>query len=136
MFPVDDPCRLQPNILTFRLQPDEGIHHTFLAKQPGPDICVRPVKMHFHYDRAFGIAEPPSAYEWLLLDAMLGHQTLFPRSDWIYKAWSVVDPIMQHWESAPPNDLPNYPAGSWGPAAADTLIKRDGRDMVYDLTGF
>jgi len=127
MFPVDDPCRLQPNILTFRLQPDEGIHHTFLAKQPGPDICLRPVRMHFHDDRAFGIAEPPSAYEWLLLDAMRGHQTLFPRSDRIYKAWSLVDPIVQHWESAPPNDLPNYPAGSWGPAAADTLIKRDGR---------
>jgi glucose-6-phosphate 1-dehydrogenase len=127
MFPVEDPCRRQQNVLTFRLQPDEGIHHTFLAKQPGPDICVRPVKMHFHYDRAFGIAEPPSAYEWLLLDAMLGNQTLFPRSDWIYKAWSIVDPITQHWESELANDLPNYPAGSWGPMAADTLIKRDGR---------
>jgi glucose-6-phosphate 1-dehydrogenase len=58
---------------------------------------------------------------------MLGKQTLFPRSDWIYKAWSIVDPIMQHWESAPPKDLPNYPTGSWGPAAADALLKRDGR---------
>jgi glucose-6-phosphate 1-dehydrogenase len=73
MFPVEDPCRLPPNILVFRLQPGGGIHHTFLAKQSGPDICVCPVKMDFHYDRAFGIAEPPSAYEWLLLDAMLGY---------------------------------------------------------------
>jgi glucose-6-phosphate 1-dehydrogenase len=81
MFRVEDPDRLQHNILTFRLQPDEGIHHTFLAKHPGPDICLRPVRMHFHYDKAFGIEEPPSAYEWLLLDAMRGHQTLFPRSD-------------------------------------------------------
>jgi glucose-6-phosphate 1-dehydrogenase len=128
MFPGDDPGRLQQNILAFRLQPDEGIHHTFLAKQPGPDICVRPVKMHFHYNTAFGIAEPPSAYEWLLLDAMRGNQTIFPRSDWIYKAWSVVDPILQHWGSEPPTDLPNYPAGSWGPAAADALLKRDGHE--------
>lgn len=127
MFPVGDPGHLQQNILVFRLQPDEGIHHTFLAKQPGPDICVRPVKMHFHYNSAFGIAEPPSAYEWLLLDAMRGNQTLFPRSDWIYKAWSVVDPITKHWESQPPTELPNYPAGSWGPAAAHALISRDGR---------
>jgi glucose-6-phosphate 1-dehydrogenase len=127
MFPADDPDRLQQNILAFRLQPEEGIHHTFLAKQPGPDICVRPVKMHFHYNSAFGIAEPPSAYEWLLLDAMRGNQTLFPRSDWIYKAWSIVDPIVQHWESSAPPDLPNYPAGSWGPAAADVLLKRDER---------
>jgi glucose-6-phosphate 1-dehydrogenase len=83
--------------------------------------------MHFHYNNAFGIAEPPSAYEWLLLDAMRGNQTLFPRSDWIYKAWSVVDPIVKHWECQPPAELPNYPAGSWGPAAADALITRDGR---------
>jgi glucose-6-phosphate 1-dehydrogenase len=128
MFPVDDTDQLQSNILTFRLQPEEGILHTFLAKQPGPDICLRPVRMHFHYDRAFGIKEPPSAYEWLLLDAMRGNQTLFPRSDWIYKAWSLVDPMTQHSESLPPNDLPNYPAGSWGPAAADALLKRDGRE--------
>jgi glucose-6-phosphate 1-dehydrogenase len=127
MFPVDDLDRLQQNTLAFRLQPDEGIHQTFLAKQPGPDICVRPVKMHFHYNSAFGIAEPPSAYEWLLLDAMLGNQTLFPRSNRIYKAWSIVDPILQHWESEPPKDLPNYPAGSWGPAAADALLKQDER---------
>src|SRR5919106_4542020 len=101
MFPAQDPCRLQQNVLAFRLQPDEGIHHTFLAKQPGPDICVRPVQMHFHYNSAFGIAEPPSAYEWLLLDAMQGDQTLFPRSDWINKAWSLIDPITAHWEAQP-----------------------------------
>ena len=135
MFPVEDPCRRQQNVLTFRLQPDEGIHHTFLAKQPGPDICVRPVKMHFHYDRAFGIAEPPSAYEWLLLDAMLGNQTLFPRSDWIYKAWSIVDPITQYWESEPPNDLPNYPAGSWGPGGGYPDPAR-WTGLVHDLTGY
>jgi glucose-6-phosphate 1-dehydrogenase len=128
MFPVEDPGRLQQNILVFRLQPEEGIIHTFLAKQPGPDICLRPVRMHFAYNTTFCIDEPPSAYEWLLLDAMLGNQTLFPRSDWIYKAWSIVDPIVKHWEAEPPNALPNYPAGSWGPAAADALLKRDGPD--------
>jgi glucose-6-phosphate 1-dehydrogenase len=127
MFPVEDPQRLQHSILTFRLQPDEGILHTFLAKQPGPGICLRPVTMNFRYDTTFGIEEPPSAYEWLLLDAMHGDQTLFPRSDWIYKAWSVVDPIIQRWEADPPQDLPNYAAGSWGPAAADTLLRQDGR---------
>jgi len=127
MFPVEDPSRLQQSILVFRLHPDEGIIHTFLAKQPGPDICLRPVRMHFSYNTTFCIDEPPSAYEWLLLDAMQGNQTLFPRSDWIYKAWSIVDPMVKRWESKPPKDLPNYPAGSWGPAAADALIKRDGR---------
>ncbi len=70
----------------FGLQPDEGIFHTFLAKQPGPDICLSPVTMNFRYDLTFGIDTPPSAYEWLLHDAMHGDQTLFPRSDWIYRA--------------------------------------------------
>jgi hypothetical protein len=53
MFPVDDPSRFQQNISAFRLQRrKEGIHHTFLAKQPGPDMCIRPVMMHFHYKNA------------------------------------------------------------------------------------
>lgn len=116
MFPVDDTDQLQSNGLTFRLQPEEGILHTFLAKQPGPDICLRPVRMHFHYDRAFGIKEPPSAYEWLLLDAMRGNQTLVPQSDWIYKAWSLVDPIMVH-------DLTRYPALGRLPGQTDRLSR-------------
>jgi glucose-6-phosphate 1-dehydrogenase len=104
-----------------------GILPTFLAKQPGPDICVWPVTMNFRNDTTFGIEKPPNAYEWLLLDAMHGDQTLFPCSDWIYNAWSVVDPIIQQWEATPPQDLPNYAAGSWGPAAADVLLRQDGR---------
>jgi glucose-6-phosphate 1-dehydrogenase len=127
MFPLEAPQHLQYNILTFRLQPDEGIIHTFVAKQPGPDICLRPVTMNFCYDSAFGVEEPPSAYEWLLLDAMQGDQTLFPRSDWIYEAWSIVDPIIKQWEAQPPADLLSYAAGSWGPAAADELLRRHGR---------
>jgi glucose-6-phosphate 1-dehydrogenase len=110
-----------------RLQPNEGILHTFLAKQPGPDIDLRPVTMDFRYDTTCGIEEPPSAYEWLLLDAMQDDQMLFPRSDWIYKAWSIVDLINARWEAEPAIDLPNYAAGSWGPTAADALLQRDGR---------
>jgi glucose-6-phosphate 1-dehydrogenase len=127
MFPIEEPERLQHNILTFRLQPHEGIFHTFVAKQPGPGICLRPVTMNFCYEKAFGIEEPPSAYEWLLLDAMQGDQTLFPRSDWIYQAWSIVDPLIAFWEANPAKELPNYAAGTWGPAAAEALLLRDGR---------
>ena len=127
MFPVDDARRLHNNVLTFSLQPNEGIVHTFLAKQPGPDICLRPVTMHFRYDLTFGIQRPPSAYEWLLHDAMQGNQTLFARSDWLYEAWSIVDPVIKHWETKAPQDLPLYAAGTWGPKAAQELLARDGR---------
>jgi glucose-6-phosphate 1-dehydrogenase len=126
MFPATATGALSGNTLTFRLQPDEGIHHTFAAKQPGPGMCIQPVTMHFCYDAAFGISELPSAYEWLLLDAMHGDQTLFPSADWIYKAWSIVDPLITRWEALPPRHLPNYAAGTWGPAAAAALLEKDG----------
>jgi len=127
MFPVENSGQWHNNILTFCLQPNEGIVQTFLAKQPGPDICLRPVTMHFRYDLTFGITQPPSAYEWLLHDAMQGNQTLFARSDWIYEAWSLVDPVMTYWETQGARDLPLYPAGTWGPEAAAALVARDGR---------
>ena len=127
MFPVDAAERLHNNVLTFSLQPNEGIVHTFLAKQPGPDICLRPVTMHFRYDLTFGIERPPSAYEWLLHDAMQGDQTLFARSDWIDEAWSIVDPVIQHWETPTAPDLPLYATATWGPKEAQELLVRDGR---------
>jgi glucose-6-phosphate 1-dehydrogenase len=127
MFPIENAERLHGTVLTFSLQPNEGIVQTFLAKQPGPDICLRPVTMHFRYDLTFGIERPPSAYEWLLHDAMQGDQTLFARSDWIYEAWSIVDPVIKHWERPAAPDLPLYAAGTWGPAAGQELLARDAR---------
>ena len=127
MFPTNADERLHSNVLTFSLQPNEGIVHTFLAKQPGPDICLQPVTMHFRYDLTFGIERTPSAYEWLLHDAMQGDQTLFARSDWIDEAWSIVDPVIQHWETQAAPDLPLYAAATWGPKAAQELLARDGR---------
>ncbi len=126
MFPFEE--RLLHNELAFRLQPQEGIIQTFGAKQPGPDLCIRPVTMNFLYADAFGVAEPPRAYAWLLLDAMQGNQTLFARSDWIRRAWEIVDPVVAHWEAHPSGDFPNYAAGTWGPAAAERLIGDDGRE--------
>ena len=126
MFPLEG-GRLHSNVLAFRLQPREGIIQTFAAKQPGPTLCIRNVRSSFLYASAFGVREPPRAYAWLLLDVMEGDQTLFARADWIYRAWSIVDPLIEHWESRPPQDFPNYEAGSWGPAEADVLIGKDDR---------
>jgi glucose-6-phosphate 1-dehydrogenase len=125
MFPVD-PSALASHELVFRLQPGEGIVQRFLAKQPGPDIEIRPVDMSFGYAETFGMTELPPAYAWLLLDAMQGDATLFARADWIFRAWSIVDPIVGRWEEeaqAPPI----YAAGSEGPEEAAALLARDGR---------
>jgi len=63
----------------------------------------------------------------LLHDALLGDPTLFQRKDTVEAAWSAVEPVLDVWGALPPRDFPNYRAGSWGPAAADELLARDGR---------
>lgn len=115
-----------PNRLTVHVQPDEGILLRFLAKQPGPPMHLSPVNMRFSYSEAFD-ATPPEAYETLLLDVIRGDATLFMRADQVEAAWSVVTPILEMWQEVPPADFPNYPAGTWGPEAAEILIGQDGR---------
>ncbi|TAK25490.1 MAG: glucose-6-phosphate dehydrogenase [Chloroflexota bacterium] len=117
---------LEQNVLTLRIQPDEGISLRFGAKVPGPTVRLRSVNMDFLYGIAFG-SEPADAYERLLLDAMLGDQTLFTRRDEVEQAWTLVNHITDGWKKLPPISGPNYAAGTWGPEEADDLIGRDQR---------
>ena len=121
----------QPNRLVLRIQPDEGIVLRFQAKRPGPSMLLRPVSMRFDYEDAF--ETPPDAYETLLLDAIRGDATLFMRADQVEQAWKVVDPVLQAWADSPPAEFPNYASGTWGPAAADRLLARDGRAWFEPL---
>ena len=114
------------NRLVLRIQPHEGILLFFQAKEPGPMMHLRTVDMHFLYEETFH-HRPPEAYETLLLDIIRGDATLFMRGDQVEAAWRVVMPILEAWTSTPPTDFPNYAAGTWGPAAADELLRRDGR---------
>jgi glucose-6-phosphate 1-dehydrogenase len=111
----------QPNVLAFRIQPDEGISLSFLAKRPGMSLDLYPVRMEFQYERAFGQALP-EAYERLLLDALRGDATLFMRSDELTAAWEFITPILERWKSEPPPAFPNYAAGTWGPAEMNRLL--------------
>jgi glucose-6-phosphate 1-dehydrogenase len=117
---------LGPNTLVLRIQPDEGIALRFGAKVPGQTFRVRSVSMDFIYGAAF-LEETPEAYERLLLDALLGDPTLFIRTDEVEQAWLIVDPIMRAWEYGEAH-LAKYEAGTWGPAEADELMRRDGRE--------
>jgi glucose-6-phosphate 1-dehydrogenase len=119
----------QPNRLVLRIQPEEGIITRIQVKQPGTRMLLGPVDMHFRYQEAFK-STPPEAYETLLLDVLRGDATLFMRADQVESAWSVVSPILDAWEAAPPADFPDYPAGSWGPEAADLLIAKEGRSWL------
>jgi glucose-6-phosphate 1-dehydrogenase len=117
--------RMQSNVLAIRIQPDEGISLKFDSKVPGPTVRTAPVTMEFRYATSFG-AEPPEAYERLLLETMLGDSTLFARRDEVETAWTWLDPLLQAW-AADPRDPEPYSAGTWGPRPADELIERDGR---------
>jgi glucose-6-phosphate 1-dehydrogenase len=122
----DSATEPEPNLLAMRIQPDEGIMLRFGAKVPGLGVDVRNVTMDFTYGSAFQ-TDSPDAYETLILDALLGDASLFTRSDEVEEAWSIVDPIIDAWAHEAAPELPNYDAGTWGPAAADDLLARDGR---------
>ncbi len=113
-----------PDLLIVRIQPEEGISLKFLSKRPGSGMKLRPVSMDFNYGSSFG-ERSPSAYETLLLDAIIGDPTLYTRQDMVEASWRVVEPIQNAWRESK-FDFPNYAAGTWGPAAADEMLARRG----------
>jgi glucose-6-phosphate 1-dehydrogenase len=115
---------IEPDLLIIRIQPEEGLSLRFVSKQPGEGMRLRPVSMDFDYGASFGSKEP-SAYETLLLDAMLGDSTLYIRQDAVEASWAIVEPVLQSW-AAQQFAFPNYAAGTWGPQAADEMLKRHG----------
>jgi glucose-6-phosphate 1-dehydrogenase len=118
--------QMQPNVLSLRIQPNEGISLLFDAKVPGQEMQIRGVNMDFLYGSSFGV-EPPEAYERLLLECMLGDSTLFTRVDETEYSWQLVDAIERAWAKLPASSIHQYEPGTWGPKQADELIERDGR---------
>ncbi|REJ57571.1 MAG: glucose-6-phosphate dehydrogenase [Microcystis aeruginosa DA14] len=115
------------NVLSMRIQPNEGIALRFEAKMPGSELRTRTVEMDFSYGSSFGVTSA-DAYNRLLLDAMLGDQTLFTRSDEVEEAWRIVTPALAAWDApADPASVPQYEAGTWEPTEAEFLLNRDGR---------
>jgi glucose-6-phosphate 1-dehydrogenase len=119
--------QLEPNVLVIRIQPDEGISLRFDAKVPGPKVRIDTVDMDFQYAKYFGNA-PSTGYETLIHDCLAGDATLFQRADSIEVGWSVVQPVLDVWQSLPSPSFPNYNAGSWGPSESHQLLKQDGRE--------
>jgi glucose-6-phosphate 1-dehydrogenase len=127
MFKPIAPEDLTPNVLVFAVQPDEGISLTMQAKHPGPKLCMSGLNMDFFYSDVFG-EEPGEAYERLLLDCMLGDQTLFVRHDDMEVAWSLFTPVLDRWaEQGTAGVLHEYAPGGWGPQASTDMLRRDGR---------
>lgn len=116
------------NVLTFRIQPDEGIHMRTIVKKPGSKLALQPVNMHFTYKEAFG-RQGTDAYEKILMDILRGDQMLFNRSDELEHSWKLISNILKGWEN-PSVPLPIYRDNSDGPLEADTLIHEAGREWL------
>jgi glucose-6-phosphate 1-dehydrogenase len=118
---------LTPNDLTLNIQPEEGVALRFGAKVPGPAMRIGDVEMRFKYGDYFHAA-PSNGYETLLYDCMIGDASLFQRADTIEAGWAILQPVLDSWSENPVNALPLYNAASQGPAEADALLGRDGRN--------
>jgi glucose-6-phosphate 1-dehydrogenase len=124
VFPSESTESWQQNRLIISIQPEMSIRLQVQAKRPGLDMVLNAVDMVFDYK---GYSNPaPEAYETLILDVMLGDQTLFMRGDQVEAAWDLIMPILKTWEGKKSLNFPNYSADSWGPEIAEALIARDG----------
>jgi len=115
----------RPVSLILHLQPDEGIRWRIYVKEPGTQLRLRTVNMDFSYRDAFRI-RTPSAYETLLKELMVSDASLFMRADQVEASWRLLTPVLEAWAASPPDDFPNYAAGTWGPESAEALIAADG----------
>ena len=128
-----DSAAVEPNLLIFHIQPFQAVEIRMQAKRPGPAFRLQPAGMRFDYAETFEAARG-TGYEVLLYAALNNDPTLFSRTDFVETAWRIVQPMLDAWRSTPADDFPNYAAGTWGPAAANSLLARAGRRWHENLT--
>ncbi|MFV0332563.1 MAG: glucose-6-phosphate dehydrogenase [Tropicimonas sp.] len=125
----DVPRGRHSNILSIRLQPNEGMQLGVTIKEPGPGgmrLIDVPLDMSFAEALGERAGEIPDAYERLIMDVIRGNQTLFMRGDEVEAAWAWTDPVIAGWEAR--GHIPSpYDQGSSGPDDALMLLHRDGR---------
>jgi glucose-6-phosphate 1-dehydrogenase len=121
----------EPNVITLRIQPDDGICLQFGVKPPGLTADLAKVAMRFRYEDAFGKSSA-NGYERLLLDAILGDATLFSHRDGVEATWALFTPILDAWAKNPDTSFPNYSAGAWGPSKVATPLSDEapGPDLI------
>ncbi len=125
IFPSEAVDGWQQNRLIISIQPEMSIRLQVQAKRPGLDMVLNPVDLVFDYSGTYK-GETPEAYETLLLDTMIGDQTLFMRGDQVEAAWDLLMPILHTWSAKKSINFPNYKADSWGPETSEALLARDG----------
>ncbi|MEO7992650.1 MAG: glucose-6-phosphate dehydrogenase [Chryseolinea sp.] len=125
VFPKEATDNWQQNRLIISIQPEMSIRLQLQTKRPGLDMFLNTVDMVFDYAGTYA-EETPEAYETLLLDTLMGDQTLFMRADQVEAAWELLMPVLHSWEARKSINFPNYAANSWGPEIAEALVAQDG----------
>ncbi len=113
-----------PNVLTYRVQPNEGIDIKFLTRHPSLKLNLDQDLLQFSYaDRANNTI--PDAYEKLIFDAITGDQTFFNDAKEVEASWKFIDKLVE--KKIEPTI---YNKSSWGPSSANKLIEKDGRKWI------
>jgi len=120
IFQPFDSCTIHSDVLAITIQPDEGFDLWVEVKTPGQPVTLQPQRLHFRYAEAF--APLADAYETLLLDVLIGDQTLFVRGDEVEGSWSLYGPVLEHRPQVHP-----YAAGTWGPPEAERFLLERGQ---------
>jgi glucose-6-phosphate 1-dehydrogenase len=123
MFPDSVSGPIEADTIVLKIQPDEGMHLIFQTKQAGTKVCLNTVQMTYSYPRGLLL----DAYEWVLLDCMIGDHMLFMREDSVELAWSSLTPLLETIGTDASVGLSVYPSGSDGPEEARVLIEKDRR---------
>ncbi|QHW33993.1 glucose-6-phosphate dehydrogenase [Paenibacillus rhizovicinus] len=116
-----------PNLLVFEISPNEGITLQLNTRDPQHKGEFKPMHVNFHTSEQ----DVPEAYENLIGDALNGDPTFFAHWDEVELAWKWVQPVLDAFaDDLVP--LHSYPAGSYGPAASDELLAKDGYRWRFD----
>lgn len=121
---------VEPNILIYRIQPNEGIVLKIMTKKPGHDLILEESYMQYCYPHDKDL---PDAYERLIVDALKGDQTFFNDADEVDAQWAFTDPLIDAKHEFSPTI---YKQGSWGPKEAEDLLSKDGRAWYEPSTAF
>lgn len=119
---------IKPNVLVFRIHPDESIELVFQTKMPGTKLCLRDVTMDFSY-KTIDTLPLPDAYERVIMDCLRGDHLLFVGQEGVELAWEFFTPVLDFLEGTkkPESFINRYKIGTYGPKKADELIQKDGR---------
>ncbi len=119
------------NIITFDIFPQQGVSLRFQAKLPDSKTCIGSLNMSFNYKTHLG-KELTADYDTLILDCLLGDQSLFWRKDAVEISWKILAPVLDKLQSKTEkeNIVHEYKAGTWGPAEADDFIQKDNRFWI------